>query len=339
MRKKNILVLGRNSYVDPLNISRSLYERVLAPLGLLSHYYDFDVCQEGSVNGLNYSKYDILFLSRHKSIEALNLACKFKDAGKIVVYDLDDWVFEFPPNSIANWNSTSMLNCRDILNVADLVISAARKIHERMIFLNLKSVWIPTGIWVPEWNIKARASKARCIFINGDSMKIYKFRDTFFDVINSEFPKLGFQLDLVADNDEEFKGRCNYNFHSSIPREKLSDFLGSNAYSFSINPVASEEDADVMPFMECKSPIKYLLYGAHGIPGIYSNLSLYSEVVENGKTGLLVDNNFEKWSEGLGGIADPRIRQDISSNAYEDVKLNHNLELMSIRIHEALESL
>ena len=57
-------------------------------------------------------------------------------------------------------------------------------------------------------------------------------------------------------------------------------------------------------FTRCKSDIKYLDYGALGIPGIFSRGPAYEQTVRHLETGYLADNDPEAWEEGLNRLLD-----------------------------------
>jgi hypothetical protein len=73
-------------------------------------------------------------------------------------------------------------------------------------------------------------------------------------------------------------------------------------------------------FHRAKTNNKFREYGASGIAGVYSNVPLYSAWVEDGQTGLLVDNQPDAWYAALSRlIDDAALRRQISSQAREKV--------------------
>ena len=79
-----------------------------------------------------------------------------------------------------------------------------------------------------------------------------------------------------------------------------------------------------------KSEIKYLEYGSLGIPGIYSDIGAYSEIIENYKNGILIENNsVEEWQSAIIGlIEDEELQKDIANNAKKDIENNYSIKLM-----------
>lgn len=88
-------------------------------------------------------------------------------------------------------------------------------------------------------------------------------------------------------------------------------------------------------FNACKSPIKWLEFSALGMAGIFSHVPAYKEVVEQGKTGLLVDNQTDKWVSALKLLIDyPDLRLEIALAAQLKVYQAHSLQRRAVLIHE-----
>jgi len=80
-------------------------------------------------------------------------------------------------------------------------------------------------------------------------------------------------------------------------------------------------------FNACKSPIKWLEFSALGMAGIYSHVPAYKDVIEQGKTGLLVDNKTEKWVTALKLLIEhPDFRLQIALSAQLKVYQEHSLQ-------------
>jgi len=91
-------------------------------------------------------------------------------------------------------------------------------------------------------------------------------------------------------------------------------------WDIGLAPLTSNE------FNLSKGPTKYRDYGACRVAGIYSDIIVYNEYVENEKTGLLVENNERSWYMAIKRlIIDVNLRNSIINNAYNDVYKNHNL--------------
>lgn len=88
-------------------------------------------------------------------------------------------------------------------------------------------------------------------------------------------------------------------------------------------------------FNACKSPIKWLEFSALGMAGVYSHVPAYKDVIEQGKTGLLVDNKAEKWVAALKLLIDnPDFRLEIALAAQLKVYQEHSLQRRAHVVNE-----
>lgn len=90
-----------------------------------------------------------------------------------------------------------------------------------------------------------------------------------------------------------------------------------------------------------KSEIKYVEYASLGIPGIYSDVGAYSEVIEDSYNGLLINNNsIEDWENAIIDlIENSTLREDIVNNSKQDIEKNYSIEKMIRSWSEVFESL
>ena len=104
--------------------------------------------------------------------------------------------------------------------------------------------------------------------------------------------------------------------------------------------ISKEMDFAVAPLVKnkknlCKSSIKYLDYSALGLPGIYSNISPYSDIVQNKINGILTENTTESWYRNIEYLCKyPNERKRISMNAMKTVINEYNIENQSFPLRE-----
>ncbi len=90
-------------------------------------------------------------------------------------------------------------------------------------------------------------------------------------------------------------------------------------------------------FESFKTDIKYREYGGCRIPGVYSRVVPYSDVVAEGTTGLLADNDAGAWIAALEALLDsPSVRDAVAQAAFDDVSQHRDLKLTGRRFAELL---
>lgn len=79
-------------------------------------------------------------------------------------------------------------------------------------------------------------------------------------------------------------------------------------------------------FNRSKSNLKFLEFSAFKFPCVVSNVENYAKTVEDGKTGLVVNNTPEDWYEALFTLyTNDSLRESIRNEAYNFVHDNYNI--------------
>ena len=92
-----------------------------------------------------------------------------------------------------------------------------------------------------------------------------------------------------------------------------------NKWDFAVAPLVDDD------FNRCKSYIKYLDYAALGLPGIFSSIGVFEEVVKQGETGLCVPDTASWYDAMRLLVQDSKLRRKMAVAAHRDVELNHTL--------------
>ncbi len=93
-------------------------------------------------------------------------------------------------------------------------------------------------------------------------------------------------------------------------------------------------------FTRCKSDMKYLDYGALGIPGIFSRVPAYEHTVQHLRTGYLAENNAQAWEEGLNRLLDDsQLRQSMGRQVQSEVFATRTLEHCAWRWDSAIQTI
>lgn len=75
-------------------------------------------------------------------------------------------------------------------------------------------------------------------------------------------------------------------------------------------------------FNRAKSAIKFLEYSALGVPGVFSRIPAYADVISDGQNGFLA-SDLNGWQTALSGLLDsPKLRREMGIAAQKTVKEN-----------------
>lgn len=71
-----------------------------------------------------------------------------------------------------------------------------------------------------------------------------------------------------------------------------------------LRPTVLVAPLDATRFSASKCPLKFLDAAAAGLPGVYSSVPPYADLVRNGVDGLLVENSAASWRRGIARLLD-----------------------------------
>ena len=154
-----------------------------------------------------------------------------------------------------------------------------------------------------------------------------------FLILEKEFNNIQFEIfGLTSDKCYRIK---NVNIIKPIFNypEGIRKFVSLN-WDIALAPLIEND------FNECKTDAKYRDYATAKIPGIYSNISVYSQSVKHDITGVLVNNNVNDWYLGIKKLMlNSELRKKIMINAYLDVKEKYNLKKITSEWNNIIEKL
>lgn len=137
------------------------------------------------------------------------------------------------------------------------------------------------------------------------------------------FAKYGDKIKFVLQGDVRELCRAFKNtemeFHPFIDLSVYPIKIASLNLDIGISPIVDDE------FNRCKSALKWSEYSALKIPSVVSDLPPYIPV-EDGKTGLKAKNE-DEWVEKISMLIDnPKLREELSNNAFEENYQKYNLK-------------
>lgn len=292
-----------------------------------------------AVNGVTWA--DALVLSKHSSPSALSLARQARQNGKRVVYDLDDWIFSFPQYSGGKRTNDKTGLILDILAECHAVTVANHRLQDKLKDMLPDTTYVPNGMWVEKYapsGLPPSSASQRIVFTNADFIKMEHSKELLLTALQVFFIRHpDFVLDFYGDPFPEIVSLPFLHFTNRIPYEQYIRSLISGSYLMSITPLGADEDPAAAEFNACKNPFKYLNYGTAGIPGIYSASPIYTDCIQSGVTGVIINNTPENWTGALESMAfDSALRSDIREAAFEDIRSRHHIKDSARAFHELI---
>jgi glycosyltransferase involved in cell wall biosynthesis len=284
---------------------------------------------------------DVLFIVRGATALSLGAAASAKRLQRKVLGYWDDDLLSIPSYSLA-FDYFSRPETREnmsrLFKITDFFFSPSAKLAAKLSAIHRSDVQVLPVVSGAE-KLKPPSRKKNDVPIVG-----YAGGPDHIRLLNSF---LGPVLKSAADND------INFNIHivGTKPNfvDKLKDRVKYTSYIanyYDYLDLASRLNWDIglapqaaSEFTTYKFYNKLLEYTSIGCAGIYSKLEPYTNVIQDGITGLLADNEVEAWRDAIVRLLkDSELRYKILSNAYELVQTSHNREVVAEKYATALKT-
>ena len=257
-------------------------------------------------------RYDFVFLFREASpigppiIEwaLFMMGCK-------VIFDFDDAIF-VPQKSEANpfmsyarcaWKVSYVARRAHIVSVCNpYLVNWARARNPRVAL-------IPTTIDEHHHSPRDRAGEPGAMPIIGwtGSHSTARFLGIVRPVLAELQTRRDFEFRVICDHDPRFPELRHYRFVKWRLESEVDDL---SEFQIGLMPVPDGE------WERGKVGFKSIQYSALGIPSIVSAVGSGREVVVDGETGLVVDNDAASWTRALDRLlAEPRLAREMGANA------------------------
>ena len=215
------------------------------------------------------------------------------------IYDLDDNFFELPENTelgAYHRHPDRIAQLREYLECADLVRVYSQPMLEciRPINENVIQTFGPIDFRRIDATRRKTDDRIRLVFSTSSYQN---------DLLSIVLPAVDRILKKYSGKVEAhfwgvkpkaLSGQAHVHFHKYIM--DYDGFLRSFSraqYDIGLSPMLDD------PFHRSKTNNKFREYGACGIAGIYSDGVVYSTCVQNGETGLLVQNHPDHWFDAI----------------------------------------
>jgi len=246
---------------------------------------------------------------------------------KKVIYEIDDLLFDLPeehPEKAYYQRYESLI--RQAISNADAVVVSTIPLVNAIKTLNPNTWLLPNYLDDTIWSLERsteRKNDRRIIlgYMAGVSQSHIPDIESLLNLLlrlRSEYPD---SLCLhfwggVGQNREQ-------NPHVVYHKERFANYQDFASYF-------SKQDVDIFvaplldnPFNNCKSAIKFLEYSSMGVPGVYSDIKPYQNVIKQGQNGFLA-SGIKDWEYYLRLlIEDHNLRKRLGNSSYTTVIDQH----------------
>jgi glycosyltransferase involved in cell wall biosynthesis len=257
--------------------------------------------------------------------------------GKRVVYELDDLLTELPlEHPGARRYLPGRLSILRAILEADAVVGSTPRICDYLSQFNSHVVHLPNTLDDQLWQLRSpRPEESHQTDELCPPDDFFPQRPLVIGYLgsSSHLPDLAMVIPVLQQIVERYGKSLILRFWGLVPPSILRNFpnvewnpVGMVAYRDFASFFSTQDcDIAIAPLLDSvfnrgKSPIKFLEYSALGIPGIYSRLDPYTQVVIDGQNGLLA-GSLDEWEAKLTAlIEDGSLRARLGSAAQETVR-------------------
>ena len=276
---------------------------------------------------------DVLVVQRELSVDALKAIKQAFRMGLPFVFEIDDMLYNLPDNLAVAYPPAYKQSIKRILSFADCVSTSTGQFSKDILkyagkVKKIRNIF-PGEALDPEK--RHDDDKDITLLLCSSDKLINKVGYKLFEKV----AKLRPEIKLMLVGDYIIEDAVDYDFTAEtfpiMPADSFSSLLKSKNNLIGIIPL------DDSVFSSCKSEIKFLYYSICAVPGIFSNVSPYADVVENGVSGILVDDDLEEWYRKTMELADSREKRiELVKNAQKIAAELYNSDIVLAELEEML---
>jgi len=281
---------------------------------------------------------DVIVIQRIADINTTKIITLARQLNKKIVYEIDDLLFDLP-DFLSHHKvglAAFLPTLKSLLPEVDCITATTARLAKQMERFSRPTVIIPNcasddGLNSIDSNYWKKGH-ATLIIASTDAV----FVDFILNAINA-----------VVSHNENIKvvviGPPGDRFEQAGLKVERIVNLSYPAFKDYIRTI--DNPIGVIPlddslFSSCKTAIKYFDYSLAGIPVICSNVPPYSDVIRNGVTGFLVDNQDEEWVNTINQLVeDVSLRKSIVSSAKAFVSTDYNLDKAVVHWNDLIDDL
>jgi hypothetical protein len=340
-----IIFVNKYSLSNPLHLSRSSGARSIQILNEMKMRFNikWEQVSEEKLHEIAFEKFNFIFFTKAISNNSVFLIPFLKKNKIKIIYDLDDWIFNFPSYSVMKVDNNILDNIYTMLDQADYVTVSTDTLKQKLENYRRDLIVIKNGF--SEFDLFYRketlieSNPPRILFSSTDNIKMNKYSNNFINqVIKFLDINKSISLDVWGDGIALFGSSNQINYKGVVDYQGYRKNLYSNGYLFALIPLGGLEDKFDFTYNSSKSIIKFTDYASLGIPGIYSSTPVYDQCVKNANNGLLVENYGDSWINAMSLLySDSNLRNKIREKAFEDCFRYHNLKDQASILFNALK--
>lgn len=309
----------------------STHIRLFSPFRWLVHKKSVDpqIVEESELAPHLVEQADILLFQRNTNPRLVPIFEYAKNAGKKVIYECDDNLLLIPKDMEIIGSYYDQPEVREtfkkLLGLADVVTTTTEFLASSFRSFNASVTVLPNCVDLQL--IGAKKEKA------SNDQVVIGYAGTVTH--NSDFIEVWPALKRLW---QEYGERIKFEFFGLVPEElkelpNLShqaysdDYLGflqrlnSAGWDLALAPLENK------PLNLGKTDNKFREYGACRIPGVYSDMPVYSGSIRQGETGILVSHTSGDWYQGIRSLVeDGELRKKIANKAHWYVREKYSVK-------------
>lgn len=305
---------------------------VAKPLKNLHRQGDIEVCLtiESLVSKRQVAGADLLVFSRNAEPARNRALLWARELRKPMIYELDDHLLAIPPDVHGAYYYSHPKRhelLRRYLQSANLVRVYSERLRQTVLSINPAVERVDGPVFwdlIPSHPIPRKPDgKIRIVYATS------RRKDELEEIFLASMVRF---LKDNADSVGFYTWGCRSAALTGLPSVKSLKFM-SNYDRFFRKFACSGFDIGLAPllddeFHQSKSNLKFRDYAACRIAGIYSNVPVYAECVQDGITGLLVENSSEAWLDALTRLMSNKdLRSTIQNEAQQYARTHYNQDL------------
>lgn len=289
----------------------------------------FRLAYTGFYKEKDISNSDIVVLCRNTRPDDLKILYYIKKYEKKFIYDIDDNFFDLSLDTqlgMYHRHPGHLYVLRTMLNYADCIrvySEPMREIAEKINPNHVMKVKSYFDLSMLENNAPKRHDKIKIVYAtsrgNADPLAqicvsaIKKVLEKYSDTV--EYYAFGFIPEALKGYPNVFKLNYIHNYAEYIK------FFYEQGFDIGLAPGIDDR------FHNSKTNNKFREYGAMQVCGIYSDVQIYRECIEDHEEGILVQNTTEDWVSAITELLENEsLRKKIRHNALEKVRNDYSLE-------------